>query len=556
MFLLNFCVQKILFTIIAAVMALGWVPTQLLACIFPGSADLRNAAEFVDVVMRGAASEPGKKPDNPYFQAGDSEFTWQPGTHWTLGFAKQNLTDSADVRQGIAEGRYQVAGYSTLPSSDILDDLYAKAIYLDDNTGRGGILYAVVDCIGLSDTDAREIRARVWEFAQQAGIRSIQIAATHVHSGIDTVGLWGQLPKDGKDDAFQQLLYDKTAQALRAAYENRMDGDIYVSDNDVSPAIYDSRLPEVFDKKMTRFRFEPKNGSPDVYLLNAGCHPEIMGPGQQVISADFPGYMAEYIRAYTCTACAGGDAAFDSTACDHAAGAETFFIQGAIGGLITVRDLESVLTAAGQGNPGYGQTLVRGNGREFGQYAMGEAGRLSAEVQLPALLNIASAEFSVPVENIALICAAKLGVLNHGIYSVKFGKYAVPCELGYLRLGSRTEGADVILLPGEPSPELAYGGFLTAADSPAGKAYPRDSLFALLEKTSFASSRQLVFGMANNFTGYVIPENDFFLHTPFPYFNVTNDPMGRKHYEETVSCGPETARVITEAFAELLEGIL
>ena len=134
----------------------------------------------------------GGKQENPLFLPGDAQFLWEPGESWSLGFAKQNLTGSAEVRENIEQGVYVLPGFNdiatTYRSTGIMDDLFAKAVFLDDNTGRGGILYAVVDCFGLTNTDANEIRARIWDWAREKGIRSIQVAATHTHAGIDTIG--------------------------------------------------------------------------------------------------------------------------------------------------------------------------------------------------------------------------------------------------------------------------------------------------------------------------------------------------------------------------------
>ena len=91
----------------------------------------------------------GSKAENPFFLPGDAQFLWEPGDCWSLGFAKQNLTGSPEVRENIEKGVYVLPGFNdvgiTFKSADIMDDLFAKAVYLDDNTGRGGILYAVVD---------------------------------------------------------------------------------------------------------------------------------------------------------------------------------------------------------------------------------------------------------------------------------------------------------------------------------------------------------------------------------------------------------------------------
>jgi len=149
--------------------------------------------QIVDVAgLAGHVWRSGSRRDNPCFLPGDARFLWAPGGGWTLGFAKQNLTDSPEVRGNIRDGIYVLPGFNdvgtTYRSTDILDDLFAKAVYLDNNTGRGGILYAVVDCFGLTNTDANEIRARIWDWAREKGIRSIQVAATHTHAGIDTIG--------------------------------------------------------------------------------------------------------------------------------------------------------------------------------------------------------------------------------------------------------------------------------------------------------------------------------------------------------------------------------
>jgi len=427
-----------------------------------------------------------------------------------------------------------VAGYGRMPAQRILDDLFARAVYLDDNTGRGGVLYASVDCIGLSYHDVNAIRALAWSWASAAGVKSIQIAATHTHAGIDTVGLWDELPYDGKDPWFQQYVIERTAAALRAAYEARADGQLFVGDADVGDMFEDTRTAEAYDTKLTRFRFKPTADN-EIYLLSAGCHPEMMGSNNPLVSADFPAWAAQYIYEQT--------------------GAEAMFIQGAIGALITVKGLEDILYQHRIGNVGYGLSLVKPFGEEFGRRALEI--QPEDETQLQPLLNIASREFELPLENIALILALKIGMINYDVYSTPFKpyKYATPCEVSYLRLGDRTESVDILCVPGELSPEIAFGGFLAAENSSSGKAYPRKAIFETLDEYDFASDRQIVFGLCGNFIGYIIPDNDY--HTDWLQSTITisTDRLGRRHYEETVSAGPRTAGVITETFQGIFEGL-
>jgi len=534
MLLLNSFVQKILFALIGIVLTIALLPMRALHCAVPQWDGLTAVLNLLEPINKGAWYEPGKKQENPYFLPGDARFSFTPGEHWTLGFGKRSLTADPQVTADAEAGRYYIAGYGRMQSDSILDHLYAKAIYLDDNTERGGLLYAVVDCIGLSDTDVSKIRALVWDWARAAKIKSIQIATTHVHSAIDTVGLWADIPEDGKDAAFQQHLIEQTALALRAAYDARRDGRLFVADTEMPDMLEDSRAPEVFDSKLTRFRFEPNEGGNDVYLLAMGCHPEMMGSNNPQISADFPAYAAQYIH-------------------DNE-GAETLFIQGALGGLITVPDLPKILDEHRIGNVTYGPSRVPAYGEKVAKYALDEFGSLSGEDELPAVLNIASAQIDFPVENIALLLSVKLRVLNHGVHT-NCGKYYIPCEISYLRLGDHTESVDILVVPGELSPEIAFGGFLGKALAASGKAYPRPAIFAALRGYDFASRRQIVFGMANNFIGYIIPENDFYTHAWFPYLNIGTDKLGRDHYEETVSAGPKTAELLSKGFDGIFERV-
>ena len=526
-------VYKALFPVIALVLSIVYAPMSLLHWIAPQWEQLTRAHEFVGILTRGAWYEPScKKPQNPTFRPGDARFLWESGDCWTLGFAKRNLTDAPEVLNGLKEGRFLVAGYNRTPAESIMDDMFARAVYLDDNTGRGGILYASVDCVGLSNRDVNAIRALAWAWAGPAGIRSIQVAATHTHAGIDTVGLWDDLPYDGKDPWFQRHVIEQAAAALKAAYENRRDGKLFVGDTQVGDLFEDTRTPEVYDQKLTRFRFEPTQGK-EVYLLSTGCHPEIMGPNNPMVSADFPAYAAQYIHEKT--------------------GAEAMFIQGALGVLVTVKDLQSILDAHRGGDPSYGRSLVRPFGEEIAKRALA----IGEETELRPLLNITSREFELPLENLSLILSVKLGLINHDVYATPFKpyKYATTCELSYIRLGDRAHGVDVLCVPGELAPELAFGGFLGKDEASSGKAYPRKAIFEYLNEYGFASERQLVFGLCGNFIGYIIPDNDFHVDWFQPYLAGSTDGLGRGHYEETVSAGPRTAGVITETFRGMFEGI-
>ena len=83
-------------------------------------------------------------------------------------------------------------------------------------------------------------------------------------------------------------------------------------------------------------------------------------------------------------------------------------------------------------------------------------------------------------------------------------------EIGYLRLGD----AEVLLVPAEIYPELVLGGIQDPQDPGADfPGAPRErALFTLLR-----SEYKLVFGLANDEIGYVIPRSQWDAKTPFAY---------------------------------------
>ncbi|NLA76363.1 MAG: hypothetical protein GX851_00790, partial [Clostridiales bacterium] len=65
----------------------------------------------------------------------------------------------------------------------------------------------------------------------------------------------------------------------------------------------------------------------------------------------------------------------------------------------------------------------------------------------------------------------------------------------------------------------------------------------------------LIFGLANDEVGYVLPPNDFMLNADIPYLDKCIDRLGRRHYEETNSLGPDTAEKIAEVFDGIMNTV-
>ncbi len=444
-----------------------------------------------------------------YMLTGDERFSYCQGEHFTCGFGKQILTP-----KDVEEKKYFIAGYdSNNPAQGVLDDMLARAVFIDDNTGRGGVVICAVDAVGLSRHDVNDIRRLVLESGRVQGIRSINICATHTHSAIDTQGLWGEkLYRSGRDEEYMCFFKAKTAEAIISAYENRKNGRLFYSVTETVDMQFDCRLPEAYDRNLTKIRFESFDGRENIQIINFASHAELMGSKTTKISADFPCYMIREIE-------------------EGNTNTNALFINGAIGGMISAREIKKV----------YRHELdCEQYTRDFGK-ALGEiANAVEAETEIKPVINVHSRSLKLRPENFALILMRFLGVLNNDVIRGKRRSEAlISTELGYMELGDKQIG--MFLIPGELFPELWNGEFLDEDESATGKNAEYDILKELCE-----CEHSLVVGLCNDELGYIIPDNDFLTDEKMPYINNATDIHQRRHYEETNSTGPHTARVLLE----------
>lgn len=452
-----------------------------------------------------------------YMLTGDETFSYN-GEKWTVGFAKEVLTPD-----DITSEKYYIAGYNTNnPAKAVLDDMYAKAVYLDDNSGRGGVVICAIDCVGISRADINDIRKIVIESGKIPNLKSINICATHTHSAIDTQGLWGKnFLSDGKNEEFMNELKNRTAEAIIAAYEKRKDGSLYFGTAESENLLTDTREPIDYDETVTSIRFDPSDGSNDTYIVGFTCHAEMLGSKTTSVSADFPAYMDKEIN-------------------ERTGGANVVFINGAVGGLITGAEIDTFL----RGEPEF----CIEHTKQFGKNVADLVLSIDNEEPLSPAINIKTEALEIKCDNTALLLVRFLGVLNNDISKDKDKNISIISEVSYMELGNKQIG--VYMIPGELSPELESGNFLSSDKS----ANRTEADYKALSEMA-RCEHNLVLGLCNDELGYIIPENDFYLHEWLPYFNQAVDEDGRKHYEETNSLGPDAAGTILEAMNSLIASV-
>lgn len=459
-----------------------------------------------------------QESSNRYMLEGDKKFSYTPGEKWTCGFAKAAYTP-ADYNNKT----YFIAGYdSNNPVKGVLDDLYARAVYLDDNRGNGGVIFCALDCVGISRRDINDIRKYALESGRLGKVKSINISSTHTHAGIDTQGLWGEkIYKSGKDKAFMENLKKQAARAVVEAYENRKDGSLYMGYIPVEDMQADVRTPVTYDKNLTRFRFSPDDSSGEIYIVNFASHAELLGT-TSLVSADFPAYLIKEIE-------------------EKVQGSNAVFFNGAIGGMISAKEIKKVYRDSIDC-----EAYMKGFGKQLGELALS----VENEIRLEPVLNIKSKGITVPGDNTVLVLARYLNVLNNDMgRTKKRSKVCIYSEVAYMELGKGDVA--VFLIPGELFPELYNGEFLTETDS----ANHRKASYKKVLSDMTDCRHKFVIGLCNDELGYILAENDFLLNEVLPYINKATDEMDRDHYEETNSTGPETGRIILEETENLIKSV-
>lgn len=458
---------------------------------------------------------------------------------WGLSAA----ADKVDITPDLARHSVYLAGFGAKgrKPQGVSDRLFARLLVLRD--GPRTVALVSLDLLGFSRNDVEDLRVLSGFTGPD---RYLFVAATHVHSGPDTLGLWGPLPGlSGVDKVWLAELKMDVAAALRRlegeAKEVRLTG--WRGTLDPKGLCRDHRDPAVIDPGLAALGLRRPDGKSVATVVNWSCHPETLGKKNRLISADFPGALCAKVEKDTGGAC--------------------LFLNGPIGGLLTP-DLAS--------------------GREPAK----EAARIGATVAGAALQGLAlsrpapqaklafrSLLVRVPVENSRYLLFLPALRAGHRLYD-KAGaplpgwkvyglayqhalRLLEPHEKPWVETEvSVVDAGPVRLLglPGEPFPELVLGGYdgslrfgqpLVKPENPD----PPDLARAPKGHHLLAAMRRpvpMVAGMANDEIGYLVPEYDFKVRE-----NLTMTPrLPGDHYEETNSVGPAATRIILDAAHYLL----
>lgn len=435
---------------------------------------------------------------------------------WCVGYGSCEFVPvDYDPETDTYGSTYYVAGYQNdHPATGMLDPQYVRAAYISD--GETNIVVAAVDCVGLSANSIQNIRKRIAPLVKEYGLADVHIASTHTHAGIDTLGLWGPVGIDGKNDAFMEVLYDAAADAIRQACENQKEGRLFFGSAETGEEMQrDSRDPQIYDRNIYRLRFEPADGSNGLQIVSYDAHAEALRSDNSKVSADYPCYMGRRIKEKT--------------------GDDFIFFAGAVGGLIMTERLRD---RYGKEYPVEENVVLTGE-------RLADAVLACPEREIEPKLAHAAKTIQIDLENTAFVAMAFAGVLDtHPVKGGGSHGLALETRVSLINFGGR-EGVTAALVPGEIFPELVLGG------SHSKPAAPENENPTPLK--DLVEGKLIVWGLADDEIGYIVTPNDFLVHETNPYLQNAHEEYEYRHYEETNSVGPAAATVISDAVRDLAQ---
>jgi hypothetical protein len=435
------------------------------------------------------------------------------GGELMAGASKRKITP--DLKSG---GPVYLAGFgNNRKAAGVHDDLWVRCVAM--SAGAKPVVVCGADVIGLFWDDVQKIRAKVPS-------ANVIVAATHVHEGPDTMGMWGpQQGVSGIDNAYNAMVVESAASAALDAVQTMRPATAQIAavkPKDVAPYFDDTRPPVVNDGEILALAFNDMRRERIATLVNWANHPEALGSKNTLITADWPAALYEQLES------------------DN--GGTVVFINGAVGGMQS--PLGSKLTDPKTGQPAPAESFRFAD--VVGEYVAGHV--RNALDEAPRALSVDEIVYReemvrIPVANQNFL-GASAADLFRGRKQMAADKSSVS-PVGYLAL--RAAGQPVLeaaLIPGEMYPELSVGGVVSndpGADLAGAPVEPSI-------KGMFTARYRMLFGLANDEIGYIIPKAQWDEKAPFTF------GAKKAWYGEVNSVGPEAAPLIAKTMQNLVRG--
>ncbi|MEN6315536.1 MAG: neutral/alkaline non-lysosomal ceramidase N-terminal domain-containing protein [Clostridiaceae bacterium] len=185
-------------------------------------------------------------------------------------------------------------------SQGVHDKLYIRSVLLDD--GNCKLLILSIDLLSIKREKANEIKEKI---TKRYGLpeQNILVHAIHIHSG---PGLSIQSIQ-GCDEKFVVYFDEQVMRCIDMCFESMKPGTLYYGEGETfigmsrrqhnGGEVLLAPAPDTpIDRKLGVAVIKDEDGKAAAVLFNCACHPAIMGGGNYLISAEFPGAAREMIE--------------------------------------------------------------------------------------------------------------------------------------------------------------------------------------------------------------------------------------------------------------------
>lgn len=202
------------------------------------------------------------------------------------GLSRVDVTPPVGTPMGGFAARY-------LPAQGIHDPLYARALVASDGDETVGVLTA--DILTIPAGTVQAVREMV---ATSTGIPSsnIMLAATHTHSGPETIGLTTEL-RSRTVAPYLRLLERDLGGALYMAWRRMSDAKVGVASGSANVGFNRHKADGFVDSEVGVVRIDTPDGHPQGAIVNYACHAVVLGHNNVEISADYPGQVSRTLEA-------------------------------------------------------------------------------------------------------------------------------------------------------------------------------------------------------------------------------------------------------------------
>lgn len=201
------------------------------------------------------------------------------------GVTKVNITPPVGIH---------LAGFAlrNQPSMGVHDELYARAIVLEDGEERVALVSA--DLGGLEVKSAQWIRNEAYRLT---GIEpgKIIVACTHTHSGPAT---YFTRYIEQLDEHYVKVLERKILGSIFWANRELKEVSIGTGSGVVKGVGYnrESGVGGATDEELGVIRVDNRKDGVECVVLNYTCHPTVLGPKNLMISADYSGAASCFVE--------------------------------------------------------------------------------------------------------------------------------------------------------------------------------------------------------------------------------------------------------------------